>query len=134
MGVSIKDKIHLQMTKAKAPTVSGVALIRLDITEARYIKGGSGWVETPHPDDFVEIHLIAADDSIVDSFDDHSVPQANQGWYLKNGFIDITAIIDGIDVDPSLVPGGLRLEIKLTKGDLNIADILRVNVNWGERI
>ena len=132
-SVRIPDRVFLQMARFKATTTDGTAEILISLPSSRYIKGGKGWFENPHVDDYVQVNILAADDSVVSSFVDGEMVTDSQGWYFKpGGVVEIGPIIDGIDIDPSQVPGGLRVQIKAFKGSGE--DTLRMNLEWGRRL
>jgi hypothetical protein len=137
---TIPDRVLLQMARAKKSTTNGVAELFLDIPSDRYIEGGQGWFEGQHHDDRVCLHIVSKANpaTILKSFQDDEMQNADEkGWYMYDhgaghSMIDINPIVDGLDVDPSQVAGGMQIKITAETGD-NRVDTLRANITWGVR-
>ena len=135
----IPEKGTLRTAKVKVQTdTNGDATVLLKVpgeigVESRVIKGGNGWFDTHHADDFIKIFISDEDDIlgggagvIVSSYTDDDIPPANQGWYVPpSGYGDMSAI-----ADMGSLLGGLYLKIVVKKGD-NTQEWFRANIKWG---
>lgn len=137
---SIPDTGTLKMAKVKAATVNGVATLLIKVPgtfnpdrPARIIEGGKGWFEGSHHDDSAEVFITDEDNILqqgagtpVGSYTDTGVPEANQGWFLYKGELEVRALA-GI----GRLLGGLWVKIIAKTGD-NRADTFRANIIWGD--
>lgn len=128
-SVKIQGIPHsLYMTKGKEDTVSGTATTKFTVpTGGRLIVGGKGWFEgTAHQDDMVSVDLYDPTDSVrIKSFTDLDLAEANRGWYMESGRMEVSPITEGYEL-----PAGFILHIIAKTGN-NRADTFRTNIKWG---
>jgi hypothetical protein len=138
---SIPQRASLRLAKVKADTVSGVATALLKVPgtpgvdKGRLIQGGTAWFGIPTLSDQIEVHISDEDNilgqgagTIIASYTDSDVPEANKGWFIPKSDlgIQVTAF-----AELAAIPAGFYLKIVGKKGDLNLSDTLFVNIKWG---
>jgi len=140
----VKEHGTLKIARGKKTpgATGGVYEIKLKVPgtpgsgDGRIVKGGQGWFNNHHVDDFAEI-FIQDDDNIlgggsnqiVGTYTDTEVDEANQGWYFEpDGCVRLDALIDA-----GFIPSGMYLHMKATKGDGVTNDTFRCNIKWGKR-
>lgn len=149
MGL-IQEWATLKLAKGKGvTTVSTPAEIDVKspgdptkTSEGRVVNGGQAWFDNPHPDDYVEVHLVDKDGivpeasrvafpsyPIIGSFTEMECMAANVGFWIPfhQKFINIRAI-----GDMGFINAGFYLRVIGHKGD-NTVDTFRFNVEWGKR-